>query len=171
MGVWVFFQAEGILRAWATPALQKDYGIDPAVTKIWNATMTEVRYLWRHSVTSWLPTANNISFFDSSNGQKCKAPKPKTQRQKQLGQTHKTKEKRKMWNWNRRSDDGQRETNWRNTPGVIKRQRHETIRLPKPKVSKSFLVQCFLSENTRTILSYFVVKGITCTNENDRKCD
>lgn len=36
-------QAEGILRAWATPALQKDYGSDPVVTKIWNTTMTEVR--------------------------------------------------------------------------------------------------------------------------------
>lgn len=36
-------QAEGILRAWATPALQKDYGSDPVVTKIWNTTMTEVQ--------------------------------------------------------------------------------------------------------------------------------
>ncbi|XP_039984637.1 tetraspanin-1 [Xiphias gladius] len=34
--------AEGILRAWATPALQRDYGSDPVVTKIWNATMTEL---------------------------------------------------------------------------------------------------------------------------------
>ncbi|XP_054646160.1 tetraspanin-1 [Dunckerocampus dactyliophorus] len=34
--------AEGILRAWATPALQKDYGSDPAVTDIWNTTMTEM---------------------------------------------------------------------------------------------------------------------------------
>ncbi|XP_070765645.1 tetraspanin-1 [Enoplosus armatus] len=35
--------AEGILRAWATPALQKDYGSDPVVTKIWNTTMTELK--------------------------------------------------------------------------------------------------------------------------------
>lgn len=37
------FQAEGILRAWATPALKDDYGSDPVVTKIWNTTMMEVR--------------------------------------------------------------------------------------------------------------------------------
>uniref|UniRef100_A0A3B5A5K0 Tetraspanin n=1 Tax=Stegastes partitus TaxID=144197 RepID=A0A3B5A5K0_9TELE len=35
--------AEGILRAWATPALQKDYGNDPVVTKIWNTTMIELQ--------------------------------------------------------------------------------------------------------------------------------
>ncbi|KAM8745294.1 tetraspanin-1 [Acanthopagrus schlegelii] len=35
--------AEGILRAWATPALQKDFGSDPVVTKIWNTTMTELK--------------------------------------------------------------------------------------------------------------------------------
>ncbi|XP_035509873.1 tetraspanin-1 [Morone saxatilis] len=35
--------AEGILRAWATPALQKDYGSEPVVTKIWNTTMTELK--------------------------------------------------------------------------------------------------------------------------------
>ncbi|XP_041792000.1 tetraspanin-1 isoform X2 [Chelmon rostratus] len=35
--------AEGILRAWATPALQKDYGRDPVVTRIWNSTMTELK--------------------------------------------------------------------------------------------------------------------------------
>uniref|UniRef100_A0A3Q1HEE8 Tetraspanin n=2 Tax=Anabas testudineus TaxID=64144 RepID=A0A3Q1HEE8_ANATE len=35
--------AEGILRAWAVPALQKDYGSDPVVTKIWNSTMAELR--------------------------------------------------------------------------------------------------------------------------------
>ncbi|KAK7877185.1 hypothetical protein WMY93_032108 [Mugilogobius chulae] len=34
--------AEGVLRAWATPALQKDFGSDPVVTKIWNTTMTEL---------------------------------------------------------------------------------------------------------------------------------
>ncbi|XP_041647261.1 tetraspanin-1 [Cheilinus undulatus] len=33
--------AEGILRAWATPALQSDYGSEPVVTKMWNTTMTE----------------------------------------------------------------------------------------------------------------------------------
>lgn len=38
-----FPQAEGILRAWATPALKDDYGSDPVVTKIWNTTMMEVR--------------------------------------------------------------------------------------------------------------------------------
>lgn len=36
-------QAEGILRAWATPALRKDYGSEPVVTKMWNTTMTEVQ--------------------------------------------------------------------------------------------------------------------------------
>lgn len=36
-------QAEGILRAWATPALKDDYGSDPVVTKIWNTTMMEVK--------------------------------------------------------------------------------------------------------------------------------
>ncbi|KAG7232297.1 hypothetical protein INR49_009064 [Caranx melampygus] len=35
--------AEGILRAWATPALQQDYGSEPVVTKIWNTTMTELK--------------------------------------------------------------------------------------------------------------------------------
>ncbi|XP_059196555.1 tetraspanin-1 [Centropristis striata] len=35
--------AEGILRAWAVPALQEDYGSDPVVTKIWNTTMTELK--------------------------------------------------------------------------------------------------------------------------------
>ncbi|XP_044055260.1 tetraspanin-1 [Siniperca chuatsi] len=35
--------AEGILRAWATPALQNDYGSTPVVTKIWNTTMTELK--------------------------------------------------------------------------------------------------------------------------------
>ncbi|XP_072294984.1 tetraspanin-1 [Eucyclogobius newberryi] len=34
--------AEGILRAWATPALQEEYGSEPVVTKIWNTTMTEL---------------------------------------------------------------------------------------------------------------------------------
>ncbi|KAG7272262.1 hypothetical protein CRUP_017109 [Coryphaenoides rupestris] len=33
--------AEGILRAWATPALKDQYGSDPVVTKIWNTTMIE----------------------------------------------------------------------------------------------------------------------------------
>lgn len=42
-----FPQAEGILREWATPALQNDYGSDPVVTKMWNTTMTEVQYLAR----------------------------------------------------------------------------------------------------------------------------
>lgn len=36
------FQAEDILRLWAVPALQNDYGIDPGVTGMWDATMTKV---------------------------------------------------------------------------------------------------------------------------------
>ncbi|XP_056459298.1 tetraspanin-1 [Gadus chalcogrammus] len=36
-------RAEGILRAWATPALKEQYGNDPVVTKIWNTTMTELK--------------------------------------------------------------------------------------------------------------------------------
>lgn len=43
-------QAEGILRAWATPALQKDYGSDPVATKLWNTTMTEVE---KKNTGSW----------------------------------------------------------------------------------------------------------------------
>ncbi|XP_029987569.1 LOW QUALITY PROTEIN: tetraspanin-1-like [Sphaeramia orbicularis] len=35
--------AEGLLRAWATPTLQNDYGSEPVVTKIWNTTMTELK--------------------------------------------------------------------------------------------------------------------------------
>nr|XP_040041056.1 tetraspanin-1 [Gasterosteus aculeatus aculeatus] len=35
--------AEEVIRAWATPALQKDYGSDPTVTNIWNTTMTELQ--------------------------------------------------------------------------------------------------------------------------------
>uniref|UniRef100_A0AAQ5ZTC7 Tetraspanin n=1 Tax=Amphiprion ocellaris TaxID=80972 RepID=A0AAQ5ZTC7_AMPOC len=35
--------AEGILRVWAIPALQRDYGSDPVVTKIWNTTMIELQ--------------------------------------------------------------------------------------------------------------------------------
>ncbi|XP_043984441.1 tetraspanin-1 isoform X2 [Gambusia affinis] len=35
--------AEGILKAWAVPALQNDYGSDPTVTGIWNATMAELK--------------------------------------------------------------------------------------------------------------------------------
>ncbi|XP_053287496.1 tetraspanin-1 [Pleuronectes platessa] len=35
--------AEGILRAWATPALQNDYGSEPVVTSTWNTTMTELK--------------------------------------------------------------------------------------------------------------------------------
>ncbi|XP_076015515.1 tetraspanin-1 isoform X2 [Genypterus blacodes] len=34
--------AEGILRAWARPALHSQYGSDPVVTKIWNTTMMEL---------------------------------------------------------------------------------------------------------------------------------
>ncbi|XP_034021523.1 tetraspanin-1-like [Thalassophryne amazonica] len=35
--------AEGILQAWATPALQQQYSSDLAATQIWNATMTELK--------------------------------------------------------------------------------------------------------------------------------
>ncbi|KAG7487683.1 hypothetical protein MATL_G00026080 [Megalops atlanticus] len=35
--------AESILKAWATPALQTQYGKDDVVTKIWNSTMTELK--------------------------------------------------------------------------------------------------------------------------------
>ncbi|XP_034736429.1 tetraspanin-1 [Etheostoma cragini] len=35
--------AEGIIREWAILSLQKDYGSDPVVTKIWNTTMTEIK--------------------------------------------------------------------------------------------------------------------------------
>ncbi|XP_029110808.1 tetraspanin-1-like [Scleropages formosus] len=34
---------ESILRAWAIPALKGQYGSDPAVTEIWNITMTELK--------------------------------------------------------------------------------------------------------------------------------
>ncbi|KAM9364920.1 tetraspanin-1 [Pholidichthys leucotaenia] len=36
------FFAEGILRAWAIPSLQKSYSMDLVVTQIWNATMEEL---------------------------------------------------------------------------------------------------------------------------------
>ncbi|XP_075340634.1 tetraspanin-1 [Odontesthes bonariensis] len=35
--------AEEILRLWATPELQNNYGSDPVVTQFWNTTMTELR--------------------------------------------------------------------------------------------------------------------------------
>ncbi|KAM8873870.1 tetraspanin-1 [Spinachia spinachia] len=35
--------AEEIIKAWAAPALQRDYGSDPMVTNIWNTTMTELQ--------------------------------------------------------------------------------------------------------------------------------
>ncbi|XP_038152002.1 tetraspanin-1 [Cyprinodon tularosa] len=35
--------AKEIFHEWAIPALQNDYGIDPVVTEIWNATMTELK--------------------------------------------------------------------------------------------------------------------------------
>uniref|UniRef100_A0A3Q2YZ88 Tetraspanin n=1 Tax=Hippocampus comes TaxID=109280 RepID=A0A3Q2YZ88_HIPCM len=34
--------AEGILKAWASPALQKHYGNNAVVTKLWNTTMTQM---------------------------------------------------------------------------------------------------------------------------------
>ncbi|XP_054458804.1 tetraspanin-1 [Anoplopoma fimbria] len=55
--------AEGILKAWATPALQKDYGRDPVVTKIWNTTMTEVECCGFTNYTDFLG-----SKFEKENG-------------------------------------------------------------------------------------------------------
>nr|XP_057929596.1 tetraspanin-1 [Doryrhamphus excisus]XP_057929597.1 tetraspanin-1 [Doryrhamphus excisus] len=55
--------AEGILRAWATPALQKDYGTDPAVTNIWNTTMTEMKCCGFSNYTDFVG-----SNFEKENG-------------------------------------------------------------------------------------------------------
>ncbi|XP_029286039.1 tetraspanin-1 [Cottoperca gobio] len=55
--------AEGILRAWATPALQKDYGTDPVVTKIWNSTMAELKCCGFNNYTDFVG-----SNFEKENG-------------------------------------------------------------------------------------------------------
>ncbi|KAI3369122.1 hypothetical protein L3Q82_026081 [Scortum barcoo] len=55
--------AEGILRAWATPALKKDYGSDPVVTKIWNTTMTELKCCGFTNYTDFVG-----STFETENG-------------------------------------------------------------------------------------------------------
>uniref|UniRef100_A0A3Q1FWM9 Tetraspanin n=1 Tax=Acanthochromis polyacanthus TaxID=80966 RepID=A0A3Q1FWM9_9TELE len=55
--------AEGILRAWATPALQKDYGSDPVVTKIWNITMIELQCCGFSNYTDFVG-----SKFEKENG-------------------------------------------------------------------------------------------------------
>ncbi|XP_030289960.1 tetraspanin-1 [Sparus aurata] len=55
--------AEGILRAWATPALQKDFGSDPVVTKIWNTTMTELNCCGFTNYTDFVS-----SEFEKENG-------------------------------------------------------------------------------------------------------
>uniref|UniRef100_A0A3B3WI94 Tetraspanin n=1 Tax=Poecilia mexicana TaxID=48701 RepID=A0A3B3WI94_9TELE len=46
--------AEGILKAWAVPALQNDYGSDPTVTGIWNATMAELKCCGFSNYTDFL---------------------------------------------------------------------------------------------------------------------
>ncbi|KAF3835537.1 hypothetical protein F7725_028095 [Dissostichus mawsoni] len=55
--------AEGIIRAWVTPALQKDYGSDPVVTKIWNTTMTELKCCGFNNYTDFVG-----SKFEEENG-------------------------------------------------------------------------------------------------------
>nr|XP_043900689.1 tetraspanin-1 isoform X2 [Solea senegalensis] len=55
--------AEGILKAWATPTLQNDYGQEPVVTKIWNTTMTELRCCGFTNYTDFLG-----SNFEKENG-------------------------------------------------------------------------------------------------------
>ncbi|XP_075877418.1 tetraspanin-1 [Nelusetta ayraudi] len=55
--------AEGILRAWATPALQEKYGSDPMVTKIWNNTMTQLDCCGFTNYTDFLG-----SQFESASG-------------------------------------------------------------------------------------------------------
>ncbi|XP_029356637.1 tetraspanin-1 isoform X1 [Echeneis naucrates] len=55
--------AEGILRAWAKPALQQDYGKDPVVTKIWNTTMTELKCCGFTNYTDFVG-----SMFEEANG-------------------------------------------------------------------------------------------------------
>uniref|UniRef100_A0A3Q3WV34 Uncharacterized protein n=1 Tax=Mola mola TaxID=94237 RepID=A0A3Q3WV34_MOLML len=55
--------AEGILRAWATPTLQKDYGSDPVATKLWNTTMTEQKCCGFDNYTDFVG-----SKFEEDNG-------------------------------------------------------------------------------------------------------
>ncbi|XP_068599405.1 tetraspanin-1 [Brachionichthys hirsutus] len=55
--------AEAILRAWATPALREAYGGDPAVTRLWNATMTELQCCGFTNYTDFLG-----SKFQEENG-------------------------------------------------------------------------------------------------------
>ncbi|XP_069578861.1 tetraspanin-1 [Brachyistius frenatus] len=55
--------AEEILRAWAIPALQKNYGGDPVVTKIWNTTMTELKCCGFSNYTDFVD-----SEFEKENG-------------------------------------------------------------------------------------------------------
>ncbi|XP_074930464.1 LOW QUALITY PROTEIN: tetraspanin-1 [Archocentrus centrarchus] len=56
--------AVGILRAWATPALQNYYGTDPVVTKLWNSTMTELRCCGFSNYTDFVGS----KFADQSGG-------------------------------------------------------------------------------------------------------
>ncbi|XP_054916149.1 tetraspanin-1 [Poeciliopsis prolifica] len=46
--------AEGILQAWAVPALQNEYGSDPTVTGIWNHTMAELKCCGFSNYTDFL---------------------------------------------------------------------------------------------------------------------
>ncbi|XP_027867769.1 tetraspanin-1 [Xiphophorus couchianus] len=46
--------AQGILKAWAVPALQNDYGSDPTVTGIWNYTMVELKCCGFSNYTDFL---------------------------------------------------------------------------------------------------------------------
>ncbi|XP_034529884.1 tetraspanin-1 isoform X2 [Notolabrus celidotus] len=55
--------AEGILRAWATPALKTEYGSEPVVTKMWNTTMEEVKCCGFTNYTDFLG-----SKFEKENG-------------------------------------------------------------------------------------------------------
>ncbi|KAJ8376307.1 hypothetical protein SKAU_G00068870 [Synaphobranchus kaupii] len=59
----LLIMAEGILKAWATPALQKQYGKEPVVTKIWNTTMTELKCC---GFTNYTDFTN--SYYYSENG-------------------------------------------------------------------------------------------------------
>ncbi|KAF7648092.1 hypothetical protein LDENG_00162170 [Lucifuga dentata] len=55
--------AEGILQAWAMPALKEQYGSDPVVTKIWNTTMTELDCCGFSNYTDFLD-----SKYEQANG-------------------------------------------------------------------------------------------------------
>ncbi|KAJ8367125.1 hypothetical protein AAFF_G00330870 [Aldrovandia affinis] len=71
--------AESILKAWATPALQNEYGKEPVVTQIWNTTMSELKccgftnytdftdsYYYKQHGDSYPPTCCRIRSFNCS---------------------------------------------------------------------------------------------------------